>query len=256
MGVRFRPGRWSAVLAVPGERIVDAIVPLEDLWGARARRLLERLANTSFIEECARAVESALPHEIAAGPVERAIAFLERAGGSAGVDDLARAAGLSARQFRRICLEKTGFTPKFLARILRFRHAAASLDSATSAVDLALDSGYYDQAHLIRDFREFAGRTPGMFRVVTLLLPLRLDEIQLRLLRDARLETPPAPRFVHIRRPDHDQIVRPAQPLRMLRRIAAAHANRQRLRDRLGMRQQIRNRRETAVPGSRCRAPR
>jgi AraC-like DNA-binding protein len=164
MGVRFRPGRWSAVLAVPGERIVDAIVPLEDLWGARARRLLERLANASGIEECARAVESALPLEIEAGPVERAIAFLEHAGGLAGVDDLARAAGLSARQFRRICLEKTGFTPKFLARILRFRHAAASLDSATSAVDLALDSGYYDQAHLIRDFREFAGRTPGSFR--------------------------------------------------------------------------------------------
>jgi methylphosphotriester-DNA--protein-cysteine methyltransferase len=61
-------------------------------------------------------------------------------------------------------VEKTGFTPKFLARILRFRRAAASLDSAISAVDLALDSGYYDQAHLIRDFREFAGRTPGMFR--------------------------------------------------------------------------------------------
>ena len=164
MGVRFRPGRWSAVLAIPGELIVDAIVPLEDLWGARARRLLERLANTSSIEECARAVESALPLETAVGPVERAIAFLERAGGSAGVDDIARTAGLSSRQFRRICQEKTGFTPKFLARILRFRGAAASLGSAMSAVDLALDSGYYDQAHLIRDFREFAGRTPGMFR--------------------------------------------------------------------------------------------
>jgi AraC-like DNA-binding protein len=164
MGVRFRPGRWSPVLGIPGERIVDAIVPLEDLWGARARRLLERLANTSSIEECARAVESALPHQIAVGPVERAVAFLERSGGSAGVDDLARAAGFSARQFRRICLEKTGFTPKFLARVLRFRHAAASLDSAASAVDLALDSGYYDQAHLIRDFHEFAGRTPGAFR--------------------------------------------------------------------------------------------
>jgi methylphosphotriester-DNA--protein-cysteine methyltransferase len=95
-----------------------------------------------------------------AGPVEHAVALLERTGGCAAVDDLAREAGLSARQFRRVCLERTGFTPKFLARVLRFRRAAARLASGRAAADLALDCGYYDQAHLIHDFREFSGRTP------------------------------------------------------------------------------------------------
>jgi AraC-like DNA-binding protein len=160
VGVRFRPGRWSGVLAIPGERIVDAIVPLEELWGARARGLLERLANTASAEECASAIGSALPRETVAGPVERAVAFLERAGGLVDVGDLAREAGMSERQFRRVCLAKTGLTPKFLARVLRFRTAAARVENSR-AVDLALDCGYYDQAHLIRDFREFAGRTPG-----------------------------------------------------------------------------------------------
>jgi AraC-like DNA-binding protein len=159
-GVRFRPGRGRRALAVPADRIVDATVPLEDLWGARARRLLERLANTERDEERARRIEEMLPRD-GAGPVERALGFLERSGGSVSVDDLAREAGLSPRQFRRVCLEATGLTPKFLARVLRFRNAAARVGAGEPAIDLALDCGYYDQAHLIRDFRELAGRTPG-----------------------------------------------------------------------------------------------
>jgi AraC-like DNA-binding protein len=152
-GVRFRPGRWSSILGVPGDRILDAVVPLEDLWGTRrTRELRERLAEGAF--------EACFPRPADPSPVERAIAYLERAGGCASVDDLADEAGMSARQFRRVCLEKTGLTPKLLARVLRFRHAAARVHAAQSAVALALDCGYYDQAHLIRDFREFAGRTP------------------------------------------------------------------------------------------------
>jgi AraC-like DNA-binding protein len=154
-GVRFRPGRWPAVLGVPGDRIVDAVVPLEDLWGSRrARELRDRGFDV-------RAIESLLPQVAAPTPAERAIEFLERAGGCASVDELAAEAGLSARQFRRVCVEKTGLTPKLLARVLRFRHAAARVHAAQSAAALALDCGYYDQAHLIRDFRQFAGRTPG-----------------------------------------------------------------------------------------------
>jgi len=149
------------VLAVPGDRIVDSVLPLEDLWGSRAKRLLERLANAGSPQECARIVQAALPEVRTAGPVERAVQMLERAGGSASIDELAAHAGLSPRQFRRLCLEKTGLPPKFLARILRFRTAAAKLDTCVSAADLALDCGYYDQAHLINEFREFAGRTPG-----------------------------------------------------------------------------------------------
>jgi AraC-like DNA-binding protein len=158
-GVRFRPGRWTGMLGVPGDRIVDAVVPLEDLWGSRARALLDRIVDARSPEERARAIEAALPHPVEPGPVERAIAFLQQAAGCASVEELADEAGLSARQFRRVCLEKTGLTPKLLARVLRFREAAARVHAAQSAVALALDCGYYDQAHLIRDFREFAGRT-------------------------------------------------------------------------------------------------
>ena len=80
------------------------------------------------------------------------------------MDEVARQCGISPRQSRRTFLEQTGLGPKFLARVLRFRHAVAQASRAGGDfAGLALDCGYYDQAHLIRDFREFAGRTPAAY---------------------------------------------------------------------------------------------
>jgi AraC-like DNA-binding protein len=163
-GVRFRPGMWHDILAVPADRLVDTILPLEDLWGSRARHLADPLAEARSAEGCVRIVEAILPTTRSSGPLERSVAFLERACGCAPIDDVARAAGMSPRQFRRVCLEKTGLTPKFLARVLRFRHAVSRIDPQSDAASVALDCGYYDQAHLIRDFREFAGESPGRLK--------------------------------------------------------------------------------------------
>jgi AraC-like DNA-binding protein len=68
---------------------------------------------------------------------------------------------MSERQFRRRCVEESGLAPKQLCRILRFRHAcelAAARRAGWAAI--AADAGYYDQAHLIRDFHEFSGGAP------------------------------------------------------------------------------------------------
>lgn len=69
---------------------------------------------------------------------------------------------MSPRQFRRRCLEESGLTPKHLARVLRFRHAWRMAHSAAALnwSAIALDAGYCDQAHFIRDFREFTRETP------------------------------------------------------------------------------------------------
>jgi AraC-like DNA-binding protein len=77
--------------------------------------------------------------------------------------------GLSERHFRRVCLERAGVSPKYLARLLRFRQVAERIRAMkTSAAQpswaqLAVACGYFDQAHLIREFQEFAGATPGRF---------------------------------------------------------------------------------------------
>jgi AraC-like DNA-binding protein len=159
-GVRFRPGMAAAFLKAPPAGLTDREVQLEDLWGAAARSVAERLANAASPIE---ALSAALPAP-AAPPdsVQRAIAAIAAAHGAVDVDAVARAASLSPRQFRRRCLELTGLSPKHLCRILRFRRAGelAARQPGLKWALIAADAGYFDQAHLIRDFREFTGRSP------------------------------------------------------------------------------------------------
>lgn len=162
VGVRFHPGMWTAQLGVPGDRITDEVVPLEDLWGGRARELRDRLGEARSVEEWVGVLEQTLPAAEEAGPFERGLAWMRKRHGCVSIDEVADQCGLSARQFRRICLAQTGLTPKFLARVLRFRHALEQVHAHPCAfAHLALDCGYYDQAHFINEFRELSGRTPG-----------------------------------------------------------------------------------------------
>ena len=163
-GVRFRPGMWIAHLGVPGDRVTDEIVPIEGLWGSRSRELLNRMAETSSLEEWAGVLEGAVPPVQETGRVQRALAWMAGRRGSVSIDDLASQAGFSPRQFRRVCLEQTGLTPKFLARVLRFRHALSRLQNEPGEfAQVALDCGYYDQAHFINEFRRLSGRTPSAY---------------------------------------------------------------------------------------------
>lgn len=73
--------------------------------------------------------------------------------------------GLNIKTLERGCLKYTGYTPKTLVRIGRFQLASKQLidNEENSYVELACNSGYYDQAHFIKDFQEFSGTTPGQF---------------------------------------------------------------------------------------------
>jgi AraC-like DNA-binding protein len=159
-GVRFRPGMAGPFLKAPAAELTDRELALEDLWGGPARALREQLANAPFAVEtlCAALPRPAAPTDA----VLRAIAGMTAVHGAADVDAIARAANLSPRQFQRRCLEATGLSPKHLCRILRFRRAS-ELAARTPGLKwslIAIDAGYFDQAHLIRDFREFTGRSP------------------------------------------------------------------------------------------------
>jgi len=164
VGVRFHPGMAGPFLKLPAVVLTDESAALEDLWGISARQLRRRLDDAPAPAGWLRVLADALaPPQQASGPVERALRFLTAANGAADVDWMARQAGMSPRQFRRRCLEQAGLGPKRLARVLRFRYANR-LAAAAPRPDwssIAASAGYFDQAHLIRDFREFTGRTPA-----------------------------------------------------------------------------------------------
>jgi len=157
-GIRFQPGMATRFLGIPAGELTDISVPLpglEDLKaklddakssGARRSLLLSALSTPDAPPD----------------PIERAIEAMRLERGVTDLDWVAHQAGLSPRQFRRRCLEASGLTPKHLCRVLRFRNARG-LAIAASHPDwagIAIRAGYFDQAHLIRDFREFTGDTP------------------------------------------------------------------------------------------------
>jgi len=170
-GVRFRPGMASAF--VPGaELLTDEIRSLDDLTGgASARRMFERLAESKSVDEMAGAMDEALRPLNPPNAGERVLHQL--ASVDISLDDAISESGLSVRHFRRLCLERAGVSPKYLSRILRFRKAAQRISAMRgvarrnlaqpSWADFAVACGYYDQAHFIREFQEFAGCTPGRF---------------------------------------------------------------------------------------------
>ena len=163
-GVRFHPAMSHGLLRAPIAELTDQVIDLEALWGRDARALEQRLADAPDFEERVAVIESALKPPPERTPVQRAAVWIVECAGDTDPEELARHAGLSARQLRRLCIEQTGVGPKMLCRIVRFRGAANQIAArATDWASFALDHGYYDQAHFINEFREFSGLTPSEY---------------------------------------------------------------------------------------------
>jgi AraC-like DNA-binding protein len=166
VGVHFRPGGAAGLLgAMPGE-IADAHVGLADLWGRRATELRERLCATSDRAQRFAILERALADRLLDGSrgrrvVKAALFELDRPGMEVG--SVARMVGLSRRRFIELFTESVGMTPKRYSRVRRFQRALAlaAMPGPVPWAEIALDAGYFDQAHLCRDWRELTGLSPA-----------------------------------------------------------------------------------------------
>jgi AraC-like DNA-binding protein len=158
---RLQLGAHESVLGAAAASI--SVVPLAELWGdASARRLCERLVDARSLDAAAAILERGIAER--AGMSTRAH-FVQRAAQkltSAAVSDVAVDLGVSERHLRRVFRDTVGVSPKTFARVARFRRAlrAARQRDHASWASIAADSGYYDQAHLIREFHQIANDTP------------------------------------------------------------------------------------------------
>jgi AraC-like DNA-binding protein len=166
---RLQLSTCEAVLGMPGVEVAGRIVALEELWGdAVAQRLLAQLAEAADTAAVAAVLESAIAQRITMADVRpSAQASLashaaQRLGGG-NVTTVASGLGVSERHLRRVFRQAVGVSPKTFARLTRFHHAlsAARDGDGSSWASIAATAGYYDQAHLIAEFRAIAGTTPG-----------------------------------------------------------------------------------------------
>jgi AraC-like DNA-binding protein len=142
----------------------DQNVPLRSVLGSAASDFAQSFARHRSVEAKLAGIERQLTSLPPVNIVQSAIGTLVGRKGQLSLDDFAAAAGVGVRQLRRRCLKQSGLAPKQLACILRFRHALARLRCGEqSLAGLALNCGYYDQAHMIREFRNLAGISPGRY---------------------------------------------------------------------------------------------
>lgn len=169
VGIRLRPGGASAFFPGPMHELLDRTLPLPDLEGHLPGSLLERLGNLDAIPARYRLLSETLS---AAARLDRtdsrviaASDLIRSTAGSIPVSELARRAGASIRSLERHFKTHVGMGPKLLSRIARFQRAIRQAEMRTPGAlrDSALDCGYFDQSHFLKDFCAFAGVSPSIF---------------------------------------------------------------------------------------------
>ncbi len=166
-GIRFRPGALPELFAVDMRATVDRELLLARIVAApAARRLREALARSEHLAARAAIATSWLAEVVGAprrpidSPCTRAVALIVASRGGLRVDELARRLALSRRQLERAFASGLGIGPKLYARIVRLQAALLEIgdEQRAAGVEAALAAGYFDQSHLLRDFRGLAGR--------------------------------------------------------------------------------------------------
>lgn len=170
LGAVLPPTLTHVAFGVPASDLVDRIVPLHDLW---ARDDVERLLPSFSCCETRRCL-SVLKDELGTR-FDRAIdrqtlgesaaRFIKSHDGRVSIDDMAKSNGLSRQRFALRFCAAAGLRPKLFARTTRFQalvHLLLSTDVSRWA-RVSLNIGFYDQAHMINEFRAFAGSPPTTF---------------------------------------------------------------------------------------------
>jgi AraC-like DNA-binding protein len=170
IGAAFPAILTRAILGVPPSQLVDQIVPLHSLWRlVEVERLTASLASATnaaamkmlkdrLLEDHGTALDrSHFAHD--------ATQHIRKAGGRVSINDLAQRYGMSRQKFAREFADATGMPPKMHARLTRFQALVGRLltSDVSQWVEVSSDAGFYDQAHMINEFRALAGVSPIEF---------------------------------------------------------------------------------------------
>lgn len=179
--IGFQPGGLFRLLGIPMREMIDKAYDATDLFGSELAEINDKLSEADSFDEMKMIVETFLLQKISrlksALPFDEAILELLRLHGNVSIDKIASAACLSLRQFERVCHDRLGLSPKVFARVVRFSKAYRIRESQSdiSWTSIAHDCGYFDQMHLIRDFKEFAGVLPGVIEKELNDTPLKMQ---------------------------------------------------------------------------------
>ncbi|MCC6244871.1 MAG: helix-turn-helix transcriptional regulator [Gemmatimonadaceae bacterium] len=165
--VRFRPHGASLIAddmaAITNDWIDVDQLPVRGLTDL-TREILHAVNPDARIAACDRVLSALLIDRPPDPDVHAAVDAIEESSGTLALDELAATLRRSPRHLQRQFARTVGISPKLLARIRRFQRVfAAWRDDPSSLARVAAECGYFDQPHLIKDFRDFAGHAPSAF---------------------------------------------------------------------------------------------
>lgn len=158
-----------AIFGIPQRILMNTILPLEDILGKDSRLLTEQIESSKGIFEMGMRMDAYLTgmllhqqHKIHTIGIANASNIIFQNKGIVSIDKLAYHANMSFRNFERKFVDEVGMSPKLYARITRFYYALENkmLHPAKTWTDITYESGYFDQAHFIREVRTFSSKTP------------------------------------------------------------------------------------------------
>jgi AraC-like DNA-binding protein len=167
VGIHLMPHASSKIFGLPPEALQEKMTDLRScLKGVQLHDQLTDVrsekdavsAITDFIYDSITVDQLLVDHRVI-----NAARIVKETNGNANLGQLAASAYLSAKQFERKFKEAMGYYPKLYSRIIRFESVRDNYDSRRSLTDAAYEHGFYDQAHLIRDFKTFSGFTPRRY---------------------------------------------------------------------------------------------
>jgi AraC-like DNA-binding protein len=170
MFVCFKPGSARLFLPMPATELTNQVVDLSRVFGTAALDLREHLqaaqTNDDLVSILERFLLACVAWEQAPHPaVTFALASFQDRPKRRSISEVTAQLGVSPKHFISLFEEAVGLTPKVFCRLLRFQEVLRRITRGQPVrwADLALDYGYFDQAHFIHDFQAFAGLTPSAY---------------------------------------------------------------------------------------------
>jgi AraC-like DNA-binding protein len=174
LSVTLRPGAAAALLGLPAGEIGGSAVHLDALWRGEGAELLARMAEAPDDAARVALLHAALQRrlagsELAGQPVAAAMQaaqLIAASGGRRPLREVAAAVGVGERRLQQLFQAHVGLSPRAWSRLARLHGCLRALrlqPSAPAWADVAVDSGFYDQSHLVNEFRALCGVTPTEF---------------------------------------------------------------------------------------------
>jgi AraC-like DNA-binding protein len=171
--VAFKKGKAFPFYPFPISELTDAVAEADLVFGKKFLDLREQLLTSRSVKRMFQLVEmfllqqagNALPTDGAAQCIEYAVSNMIRKPTLRRLHQLSEKIGYSKKHFIALFRQQVGVLPKQYLRIMRFQNVVNTMENNESLPwrDVALESGYYDQAHFIHDFKRFSGFTPSEY---------------------------------------------------------------------------------------------